>query len=430
MTEAANELLRGLFDSAVASVAAERCLPPHLPTPPKGRTLVIGAGKAAAAMAKVVENHWPNGSPLSGIAITRYGHGVHTSTIRVIEAGHPLPDEPGEQITRAVIALTSELKHDDMLLCLLSGGGSALMAAPAPGISLNEKRQVTDDLLRSGATIAEINCVRKHLSAVKGGQLAGVAAPARVVNLMVSDVASNDPTVIASGPTVPDPTTLAEARSIIEKYRINVPPPITAHLLDADRETPKPGDPVFASSTTTVIATARDALKAAEKVARDAGYTPLILGGALEGDATTIARQHSDQVREGRQQEGPIAIISGGELTVTITGQGHGGPNQEYLLALALSLGPEGGVYALACDTDGIDGSEDNAGARITPDTLIRAQRQNLNPEAYLRENNSYEFFRLLGDLIVTGPTRTNVNDFRVILVPGKSPMNKQRSHG
>jgi hydroxypyruvate reductase len=379
--------------------------------------LVISAGKAAAAMARVAEAHWPEDAPLSGIAITRYGHSAPTSKIRVVEAGHPLPDESGQETTREILALTSELGHDDLLLCLLSGGGSALMTAPAPGLNLDEKRHVTDALLRSGASISEINCVRKHLSAIKGGRLAEAAAPARVVTLIVSDVASDNPAVIASGPTLPDPNTLADARAVIDKYKIDVPPPVTAHLFDSDGETPKPGDPVFADGITALVATADAALEAAAVAASNAGYKPLILGGALEGDATTIAQQHAAMVVEARQKKEPIAILSGGELTVTVNGTGHGGPNQEYLLALALELGLKNGVFALACDTDGIDGSEDNAGAQITPDTLVRAQQAGLDPAAHLRDNDSYEFFRTLDDLIMTGPTLTNVNDFRVILV-------------
>ena len=409
--------LRSLFDLAVDAVAAERCLPAHLPPPRKGRTFVVATGKAAAAMARVAEDRWPEGAPLSGIAITRYGHGVITSTLKVIEAGHPLPDDNGTEATREILTECSKLGCDDLLLCLLSGGGSALMAAPAPGITLGDKRDITKALLRSGATIAEMNCVRKHLSAIKGGRLAVVAAPAQTVTLMVSDVAGDDPAVIASGPTVPDPTTHAEARSIIDRYQIKLPAPIAAHLDDAARETPKPGDPMFAGNIATVVATADTALDTAARAAQQAGFHVLNLGGAVEGDATAIAHAHAALVKDAQLTGNATAIMSGGELTVTVSGNGRGGPNQEYLLALAMALGLQNGVSALACDTDGIDGSEDNAGAVITPDSLIRAQQMGLDPATHLRDNNSYEFFEALGDLIVTGPTRTNVNDFRVILV-------------
>jgi glycerate 2-kinase len=420
MTDTPLDLMRAAFDSAVHAVAAEECVRTHLPAPPQGRTLVIGAGKAAAAMALEVEAHWPADAPLDGLVITRYGHGAPTTHIQVVEAEHPLPDASGEEAARRIRDIASSAGPDDLVLCLLSGGGSSLMAMPAPGLNRDHKRAVTRSLMRAGATIAEINCVRKHLSAIKGGHLAEAAAPACLVTLMISDVTQDDPSVIASGPTVPDPTTVEDAQTILTKYQVDLPAPVAAHLITKEAETPKPSDVIFAKTTAVVIANADDALAAAADVVQQAGFQPQILGGHLEGDAATIARHHAALITEARRTEAPTAILSGGELTVTLSGEGRGGPNQEYLLALALALGPEDGTFALACDTDGIDGSEDNAGAWITPNTLLRAHQKGLDAAALLRDNNSYEFFRQLGDIVMTGPTRTNVNDFRVILVNGE----------
>lgn len=413
-------ILRRMFEAAVDSARPSLCLPPALPAPPPGRTIVIGAGKAAAAMALAVEQHWPG--PLSGLVVTRYGHRVPTSRIEVAEAAHPVPDAAGEAAARRMLDLLRGLGPDDLVLCLISGGGSALLALPAPGIALADKQAVTGALLRSGAAISEINCVRKHLSAVKGGRLAALAAPARLVTLAISDVPGDDPSVIASGPTVPDPTTLAEARAVLAKYGIEPPPAVAARLADPAAETPKPGDAAFARAEYRLIATPHQALEAAARVAAGAGWRPLVLGDALEGEAREMAKVMAGIVRSIRDHAQPIAgpavILSGGEATVTIRGKGKGGPNAEFALALALALKNTRGVEAVACDTDGVDGSENNAGAMIYPDTLERAHALGLHPEAQLNDNDSYNFFNALNDLVETGPTLTNVNDFRAILVP------------
>lgn len=417
MDKLRRDLMREAFDQAVRSVRPDACLSSHLPAPPKGRTLVVGAGKAAAAMAQTLDAHWPKDAPLDGLAITRHGHGAPTTRISVIEAGHPVPDTLGEEAARSALEQAEALGADDLLLCLLSGGGSSVMAAPAKGLTLGDKQDLTTSLLRSGASIDEINCVRKHLSAIKGGRLAAAAAPARVVTLMISDVAGDNPAVIASGPTVADPTTVADARSVLKKYRINPPPRIAHFLGDEPAETPKSDDPVFRNTQAVIIANADDALAAAEPVVQAAGYQTILLGGHLSGDAQAVAQEHAALVLDPSNAGTKFALISGGELTVTVTGEGRGGPNQHYLLALALALKGRPGIHALACDTDGIDGSEDNAGAWIGPDTLAQARHKGLDAEALLRDNNSHEFFRKVGNLILTGPTRTNVNDFRIILI-------------
>lgn len=412
-------LLRRAFEAAVDAARAPERITAHLPPPPKGRTVVVGAGKAAAAMAKAVEEAWPG--PLSGLVVTRYGHGLPTTRIRVIEAAHPNPDEASQRAAAEILAAAGGLGPDDLLLCLISGGGSALMALPAPGLTLADKQGVTRGLLRCGATIGEINCVRKHLSAIKGGRLAAAAAPAPVVALLISDVPGDDPSVIASGPTVPDPTTCADALAVIDKYALDVPAQVRAHLEAEAAETPKPGDPRLAASRTLMVATPQDALEAAAAVVREAGCRPLILGNAIEGEARDVALVHAGMakqaVRHGQPAEPPCVILSGGETTVTIRGNGRGGRNGEFLLALAVALEGEPQVWALAADTDGIDGVEDNAGAILRPDTLARAAAAGLDARALLANNDSYGLFSRLGDLIVTGPTRTNVNDFRAILV-------------
>lgn len=408
-------ILRRMFEAAVEAARPSVCLPPALPAPPPGRTLVIGAGKAAAAMARAVEDHWSG--PLSGLVVTRYGHTVPTRRIEVVEAAHPVPDAAGENAAGRMIGMLAGLGPDDLVLCLISGGGSALLARPVPGITLAEKRVLTGALLRSGAAIGEINCVRKHLSAVKGGRLAALAAPARLVTLAISDVPGDDPSVIASGPTVADPTTLAEARAVLAKYGIEPGPSIAARLNDPAAETPK----ALPHGDYHLIATPQRSLEAAALVAARAGYMPLLLGDALEGEAREMAKVMAGIVRSIRAHQQPVpapaVILSGGEATVTIKGQGKGGPNAEFALALALALKDCGGVEAIACDTDGIDGSEDNAGAIIAPDTLERARLLGLHPESYLSDNDSYGFFNALGDLVKVGPTLTNVNDFRAILV-------------
>ena len=400
--------LLDLFHTALAAVDPARAVPPHLPDPPAGRTVVVAAGKAAAAMSRAVEDAWDG--PLSGLAVTRYGHDLACDRIEVIEAGHPFPDGVGLEAAGRALDLVSGLGGDDLALFLMSGGGSALLARPAPGLTLADKQTVTRALLASGATISEINCVRKHLSAIKGGRLAEAAAPARMATLVISDVPGDDPATVASGPTLADPTTLAEAREVLAKYAIAPPPSITRHLSQDTNETPE----TLATSEVRIIARAADALGAATARARDLGFETTVLGDDLEGEARDLAAVHAALARRGA----PSLLLSGGETTVTVgAGGGRGGRNAEYLLALALALDGDPRVHALACDTDGIDGTEDNAGAVIGPDTLSRARAQGLDARVMLDEHDAYGFFEALGDLVVTGPTRTNVNDFRAILI-------------
>ena len=412
-------LLRSMFDAAVEAAAPARCVPPHLPDPPKGRTIVVGAGKAAAAMAAAVEAHWRG--RLEGLVVTRYGHGAPTRSVKVVEASHPVPDAAGPVAARAILDLVADLSADDLVLCLVSGGGSALLALPGGQVTLADKQAINRALLRSGAQIGEMNCVRKHLSAIKGGRLAAAAAPARVVSLIISDVPGDDLSVIASGPTVPDATTLADARAVIAKYRIEVSPAVRKHLADPANETPKPGDARFAGVRNILIATPQSALEAGARIAEKAGFAPLILGNAIEGEARECGIVHAGVALQaagyGQPVRPPCAIISGGETTVTVRGKGRGGRNAEFLLSLAIALGGRAGISALAADTDGIDGSEDNAGAIIDPDILVRAAAAGLDLKARLADNDAYGAFAALGDLIMTGPTRTNVNDFRAIIV-------------
>jgi hydroxypyruvate reductase len=417
-------VLRRLFDAALEAAAPARCVPPHLPQHPKGRTIVVGAGKAAAAMARAVEDHWPG--PLQGIVVTRYGHGVPCRRIEVVEASHPVPDAAGEEAARRILASVRGLSRDDLVLCLMSGGASALLALPAPGVTLADKRWVTTALLRSGATIGEINCVRKHISAIKGGRLAAAAAPAEIVTLAISDVAGDDEAVIGSGPTVADPTTYADARAILAQYKIDPPEAVARRLHAAAYETPKPGDRAFARSRYVLAATPYQALARAADAARAEGITPILLGDRIEGEAREVAKAMAGIAREaaaGRLVVGatpvalPAVLLSGGETTVTVEGAGRGGPNAEFVLALALALGGHPAIHAIACDTDGIDGSEDNAGATCGPDTLARARSRGLDLKAHLADNDAWGAFKELGDLVITGPTLTNVNDFRAILV-------------
>ncbi len=416
-----NAFLNDLFKAAVAAADPARCVPPHLPEPPKGRTIVVGAGKAAAAMAKAVEDNWSG--PLEGLVVTRYGHGAPCRHIEAVEASHPVPDSAGREASDRILKMVGGLTADDLVLCLISGGGSALLAAPAPGLTLEDKRGVTARLLRSGATISEINCVRKHLSAIKGGRLAMACAPARVVTLAISDVPGDDLSAIASGPTVADPTSFADALAVLAAYRIEEPRDVLAHLKAAAEETPKPGDPRLARVETKLIATPQDSLEAAARVAREAGVTPVILGDSIEGEARDIALMHAGIARQvarhGQPTPAPAVLLSGGETTVTVRGEGRGGRNAEFLLALTADLAGAPRIHALACDTDGIDGTEDNAGALAGPDTLARAEALGLDARASLTNNDGYGFFSKLGDLIITGPTRTNVNDFRAILIAG-----------
>ncbi len=415
-------LLRAMFDSALEAAAPQRCVPPHLPQPPVGRTVVVGAGKAAAAMARAVADNWPGGpTGPTGLVVTRYGHAVPAGSIEVVEAAHPVPDRAGRDAARRILDLAVGLGGNDLLLCLISGGGSTLLALPARGLSLEDKQEVNRALLAAGATIAEINCVRKHLSAIKGGRLAAAAAPAGVVTLLISDVPGDDPSVIASGPTVADPTTFAEARAVLAKYGIEPPDGVAARLRNGGDETPKPGDPRLARAEARLIATPQDALEAAAERARTAGFEPLILGDSLEGEAREVAMVHAgiarQVVRRGQPVAAPTVILSGGETTVTVRGRGVGGRNTEFLLSLALALDGLAGVHAIACDTDGIDGGADSAGAMVTPDTLKRAAGLGLDARARLADNDAHGFFAALGDLVVTGPTLTNVSDFRAIAI-------------
>ncbi len=416
-------LLTDLFQSAVRAADPAACVPRHLPPPTRGRTVVIGAGKAAAAMARAVEDHWPG--ELSGLVVTRYGHGVPCRRIEVVEAAHPVPDEAGRAAAARILAVVQGLTSDDLVLVLVSGGGSALLALPFEGISLADKQQVNRALLKSGAGIGEMNCVRKHLSAIKGGRLAAAAYPARVLTLVISDVPGDDPAVVASGPTVPDPTTCADALAILEKYRIAVPPTVEALLRSGLSETPKPDDLRFAHCETRVIATAQGSLAAAAEAARAAGIEPLILGDAIEGEAREVAKALAGMAKScalhGVPARPPCVLLSGGETTVTVKGQGRGGRNAEFLLALAVALDGAAGIHALAGDTDGIDGTEDNAGAVLTADTLARARAAGIDAKARLADNDGHGFFAALNDLVVTGPTRTNVNDFRAIFIEGNS---------
>ena len=415
----ARVFLRRLFDAAVMAADPVRCVPPHLPPPPKGRTLVLGAGKASAAMARAVEEHWSG--DISGLIVTRYGSGVPCRKIEVVEAAHPVPDAEGRAAARRILDLAASARPDDLVLCLISGGGSALLALPAEGVTLEDKQAVNRALLGSGATISEINCVRKHLSAIKGGRLAAAAAPAKVVTLLISDVPGDDPATIASGPTVPDPTTFADARTVLAKYGIEASPTVRRRFAIGTDETPKPGDPVFANTEIRMIARPIASLEAAAEAARAAGITPVILGDAIEGEAREVATVMAGIARSlrrhGHPARAPAVLLSGGETTVTVRGRGRGGRNSEFLLALAVALRGEDGIFAIAGDTDGIDGSEDNAGALIEPSTLERAMRKNLDAKASLADNDAYTVFSALGDLVVTGPTLTNVNDFRAILV-------------
>jgi len=416
------QLLRDMFAAAIAAASPDKAVPANLPPPPAGRTVVVGAGKAAASMARAVEAHWPADKPLAGLVVTRYGHGLGPlKRIEVVEAAHPIPDAAGEMAARRILDLVKGLGPDDLALCLISGGGSALLSLPAPGIALDDKQALNKALLRSGANINEINCVRKHLSAIKGGRLAVAAAPARILSLIISDVPGDDPSVIASGPTTPDASTLADAKAVLKRYGIVPPPSVEAWLDDGKSETPKPGDAAFSRSETRIIAAPQASLEAAAELASRAGYRPLILGDAIEGEATEVGKVMAGIARQvvmhREPAPPPCVLISGGETTVTVKGAGKGGRNVEFLLSMAVELDGRPRVFAIAGDTDGTDGAEEVAGAIITPDSLERAGRLGLNARAALADNDAHSFFRALGDEVVTGPTLTNVNDFRAILV-------------
>ncbi len=419
MNQDPRALLRAMFDAAIAAALPDKTLPAYLPKPPKGRTLVIGCGKAAASMAKAVEDHWAG--ELSGMVVTRYGYHVPTKRIEVVEAAHPVPDEAGRKAAQRMLTMVQGLSADDLVLFLVSGGGSALLPLPAPGLTLADKQAINMALLKSGANITEMNCVRKHLSAVKGGRLAAACAPAKVVTLAISDIPGDDPAVIASGPTVADATTFADARAILEKYSITEPKAVIEHLRAAKEETPKPGDPRLAKTELYMVAAPQMSLEAAAEIARGAGVMSVILGDAIEGEAREVAIVHAGIARQvrrhGQPAKVPCVLLSGGETTVTVRSKGRGGRNAEFLLALAVALGGEPGIHALAGDTDGVDGTEDNAGAVLTPDSLVKATQRNLDAKKMLADNDGYSFFSGLGDLVVTGPTLTNVNDFRAILI-------------
>ena len=418
--------LTDLFRTAVTAAHPASCLPPLLPPPPQGRLIVLAAGKAAGSMTEVAEAHYLDAlklapERLTGVAVARHGYGRPTRAVSMIEAGHPVPDAAGLAAAERALELADKAGADDLVLVLMSGGASANWIAPAAGVSFGDKQAVTRALLRSGAHIGEINCVRKHLSRIKGGRLARHAHPAKLVTLAISDVPGDDPAVIGSGPTVPDPSTLDEARAIVAKYKLNLPASVTRALADPANESPKPGDAVFADSRFAIAARPADSLRAAEAEVRAAGYECISLGDTVEGEAREVARAHAARAR-ALQAEGKRAVIlSGGELTVTMAGHGRGGPNQEYALALSIALDGVGGVAALAGDTDGTDGgagaATDPAGALIDGQTAARARACGLDPAAFLADNDSTGFFAALGDLLAPGPTYTNVNDFRAIVV-------------
>jgi len=424
------ELLRHIFDTAVAAAQPAVCLPPALPDPPRGRTVVVGAGKAAAAMAAALEDSWPGpAEKLSGLVVTRYGFARPTRRIEVVEASHPVPDAAGLTAAQRILDAVSDLTPDDLVIALISGGGSALLTLPAPGITLADKQAVTDALLRSGADIGEINTVRKQLSAIKGGRLAEAAHPAHVATLAISDVVGDDPATIASGPTVADRSRPADAEAVLARYGIDPPQAVRAHLASAADAPRGPGTIIsgvsgLGGADYRIIANGPAAIAAAETEAhRCVDYPVHVIDNAATGEAREVARTHAAYANRapGEIPQGPVLFLSGGELTVTLKGSGRGGPNTEYLLALALAVQETGGepwaVHALACDTDGVDGSEDNAGALLTPDTLARAAAAGLDGQALLDNNDACGFFEALGDLVVTGATGTNVNDFRALLL-------------
>jgi len=408
------DLLLRMFRAAIDAAAPSLRVPPHLPPPPRGRTVVVGAGKASAAMAAALESHWPADRPLSGLVVTRYGHQVPCQRIEIVQASHPVPDAAGLQAAQRILQTVQGLTADDLVIALISGGGSALLSVPAPGIDFATKQAINRALLRSGAAIGEMNCVRKHLSGIKGGRLAVAALPAPTLTLTISDVPGDDPAVIASGPTVGDATTSADAAGILSKYGIDVPAAVTTWLADPASETVKPDDVRLAASRVVMLATPAQSLAAAADLARAAGINPVMLGDDIEGEARLVA---ADQAAMARTAAGPCVLLSGGETTVTVRGNGRGGRNAEFLLALGVALNGAPGIHAVAGDTDGIDGTEDNAGALLGPDFLASCAAAGIDPAAELANNNGYGVFSALGDLVVTGPTLTNVNDFRAVLI-------------
>ena len=422
----ARALLRDLFDAALAAARPATCLAPYIAAlrPPKGRTIVIGAGKASAAMARALEDQWPH--PLEGLVVTRYGYGEVCKRIEIVEAAHPVPDEKGRAAAGRMLEMVKGLTADDLVLCLISGGGSALLAYPAPGLTLADKQEVNRALLRSGANIGEMNTIRKHLSAIKGGRLAVAAQPARVLSWLISDVPNDDPGVIASGPTVADRTTFADALAVLAKYRIEPPAAVKAHLeagaAGKIEETPKPADPRLARVETIMVATPKRSLDAAAALARSRGCVVSMLGDNLEGEARELGASHARRALDvATRTTKPTVILSGGETTVTVRGKGRGGRNVEYLLAQTIEANGSPQVWGLSADTDGVDGAEEIAGAIFTPDSLARAKAKGRDPKAMLDDNDGHSFFQLIGDSVVTGPTKTNVNDFRATLIAPQS---------
>jgi len=424
MTFDPRDLLRRMFEAAIAAAQPSLSLPPYLPERPKGRLIVLGAGKASAAMARAVEDHWRG--EISGLVVTRYGYAVACDQIEIVEAAHPVPDAASVEAARRICDMAASAGPDDTVLCLISGGGSSLLALPAEGLTLEDKQTVNRALLKSGATISEMNCVRRHLSGVKGGRLAALAHPAKVVTLLISDVPGDVPADIASGPTVADDTTCADALVIVKRYGVDLPPAVRETLESGRGETVKPGDPRIASVETRLIATPQMALEAAARVARAADLPVHILGDSIEGEArdvgTVMAGVIKQILKRGQPFKAPCVLLSGGETTVTVRGRGRGGRNVEFLLSLGVALEGLAGVWALAGDTDGVDGLEEIAGAILTPDTLDRAWAVGLRPKEALADNDGHGFFGALGDAVVTGPTLTNVNDFRAVIV-GPSPI-------
>ncbi len=412
-------LLMNSLEVAIAASVPQNCLPSFIPAPPKGKTYVIGAGKAAAKMAQVFEQHYTG--DYEGVVITRYGFVAKTEKIKVIEASHPHPDEAGRNAARKILSLVNKATKDDLVICLLSGGGSSLLSCPHDGIDFEEYKELNDGLLKCGASIHEINTVRKHLNIAFGGRLAIAASPAQILTLAISDVAGDDPSVIASGPTVGDPSTLEDCRAIIKHYDLNAGPTILSGLKSPSHETPKPDDPVFQNAVYKLIVTPDIMLRAVADFFKKKGVTPHIISSEMEGDTNECAILHADLAQKVLQENQPVSspciLLSGGETTVKVTGSGEGGPNTQFVLKLAIALKGQENTYALACDTDGIDGIMDNAGAIISPQTLKMAQEQGLNPSSYLENNDSYNFFLQLDNLIKTGPTHTNVNDYRAVLI-------------
>ncbi|MFZ3081851.1 glycerate kinase type-2 family protein [Rhodoferax ferrireducens] len=413
------QLLGSMFDAAVASAQPALCLPPFLPAQPKGRTIVIGAGKASAAMARALEEHWSG--PLEGLVVTRYGYEVPCKRIDIVQAAHPVPDAAGLLATQRILDAVSDLTPDDLVIALISGGGSSLLVAPGPGLTLADKQAVNIGLLKSGASISEMNCVRRHLSSIKGGRLGAACHPARLLTLLISDVPGDAPVDIASGPTVADPSTCTDALAIVDRYRIELPPAVRSLLESGQGESVKPGDARLVGSETRMITAPQMALEAAARVARSAGLASYILSDSLEGEAREVGKTLAGIARQvalhGQPFTPPCVLLSGGETTVTVQGTGRGGRNVEFLLALAVALDGLTAIHAIAGDTDGVDGAEEIAGAVITPDTLARAWGLGINPRASLDNNDGHGFFQALGDSVVTGPTLTNVNDFRAIVI-------------